>query len=390
MRKGLIKKIVDVTRGGKTFQQTRWVKPKEHAAAQSQKKTEKFQHEQRLRKRSDMPVKQKVPKLEDAPWKYFQKVEGAKLVPLSQIDVTRARPRGIFNAAKHMKTSAEGTSKKRKPISVFKKPDGRYEVLDGNSTTNVAQQNKWKEIAVKEVSAEEADRIRAGDKSEKADKAEGAERIAKREKVMTKWRKQAPGKGVESKPTRQEALDILEVGRFAIVSAGKNPNLEKDMTPEAAAERHEQLRKRLVEEGFQFTQVLGQYEGPEDSFLVWIHDADRETANKLGEEFNQDSVIYGENGVYEMHYTTGDRKGTVEEVTEPPSDASDWDDYYTEIPLADGSTYRFNINFQSWDEKKHDLAKPYKGKGSRREFLYGVDDEKDEVLSKYARARKKK
>jgi len=396
MRKGLVKKIVDVTRAGKTFKQTRWVKPKEHKAAETAKKTAKYKHESRLRKRSDVPIVQKKPKLEESPWKYFEKPEGTKLVSTSMLDVTRNRPRGIHNASKLMQTAAAGKSAKREPITVFKKPDGRYEVVDGNSTTNVAKQHNWKELPVREVSAEEASKIRAGDKEKAAGEAEGADRIARREKVMTKFRRNAPGKGIESKPTKQEALDILEVGRFALVSAGKNPKLEKDMTPEAAAERHEQLRARLVEEGFQFTQVLGQYENAEDSFLVWVHDADRETANKLGEEFNQDSVIYGENGVYEMHYTTGDRKGTVEEVTEKPADATGWEDYYTEIPLADGSTYRFNINFQSWDEEdreKYARAKPYK-EGSRKEFLYGVDDDKgkeQEVLSKLqqARARKK-
>ncbi|KKL59254.1 hypothetical protein LCGC14_2217210, partial [marine sediment metagenome] len=104
-------------------------------------------------------------------------------------------------------------------------------------------------------------------------KKSGTER---RQAVMTKYRRQAPGKGVETQPTEQEVKDILDVGRYALVSAGKNPNLEADMSPEAQAERHGQLRQRLVKEGFQFTQVLGKYGDEEDSFLVMVHDADRD------------------------------------------------------------------------------------------------------------------
>lgn len=284
MRKGLVKKIVSVRRGGKTFQQTRWVKPKEHKSAMRRKKV-------MAHKRSNLPIMQRGAKPPAPPTK---------------------------------------------------------------------------------------------------EEAEGAERIAKRKKVMTKWRRNAPGKGVEAKPTRQEALDILEVGRFALISAGPSPHDAEGVNTE---ERHAQLRDRLVEEGFKFTQVQGKYGGEEDSFLVWVHDADRETANNLGAEFNQDSIIYGENGSYEMHYTTGDRKGTVEEVNQV-KDMEGENDNYTEIPLAGGGSYRFNLPFESWDPEKAYKAKPFQ-KGSRKEFLYGVDDDRgkqDEVLSKLqqARARKKK
>jgi hypothetical protein len=212
------------------------------------------------------------------------------------------------------------------------------------------------------------------------------ERIERRAKVMTKWRRQAPGKGVETKPTKDEVKDILEVGRFALISAGKNPKLEKDMTPEQVAERHQKLRDRLVEDGFQFTQVKGKYEEEEDSFLVWIHDADRETAVSLGKEYNQDSVIFGENGTYEAHYTTGENAGTMEEVSESWKDQTGETDYYTEVPLADGSFFKFQLPLYQ-DRGKE--SKPEKG--SRREFLYGVDDvEQEEVLSRLREARKNK
>lgn len=386
-RQGLVKKKITVNRAGRPVQTSVWVRPEEHKAAQRKVAPAEL---------AKLKAAQKNIKLEDNPDKYFDKPKGTKMVPLDKLDTTRVRPKGIVNAAKFMKLAAKGKKAKRGPITVFKKPNGRYEVLDGNSTTAIAKQSNWKELPVRVVSADEAAKIREGEAQKKAKKEESAARIAKREKVMTKWRRQAPGKGFEAKPTEQEAKDILEVGRFALISAGKNPNLEKDITPEQVAERHARLRERLVEEGFQFTQVEGKYGDEEDSFLVWVHDADREAANKIGTEFNQDSIIYGENGVYEMHYTTGPMKGQVEVVEEPPADESTtrwdgdtWDDVYTKIPLAGGGHYKFSINFQSWDPDHRDLAKPYK-KGSRKEFLYGVDDKDSEVLSKLRQSKRKK
>lgn len=385
MRKGLVKKIISVTRGGKSFQQTVWVKPQEFSAQKTAKKLAKYEEEKAAG--AVRPVK-----LKDAPWRYFEKPKGTKLVPLGQLDTTRARKVGIHNAAKFMHTSYKGTGKKRKPITVVKQPNGRYKVLDGNSTTNVAQQNKWKALPVVEVSPEEAEKIQAADKEKKAGKKAGAAQIARRKKVMTKFRRQAPDQGREATPTKQEAVDIIEAGRFALVSAGMNWKTEGDKSPEFFKERHEQLKKQLVADGFQFTQIKGVYNGgQEDSFLVWIHDADREHTKKLGESYNQDSVIYGENGVYEAHYTTGEDKGKIEETSEPWVDQSDVDfskpeyaeDFYSEIPLADGGTFRFKLKL--FEEGA--INKPYEP-GTRREYLYGVDDQA--VFEKLAKRKKRR
>jgi hypothetical protein len=230
-------------------------------------------------------------------------------------------------------------------------------------------------------------------------KEEPAEaRIARREKVMTKFRRQAPGKGFESKPSKQEVIDILETGRFALVSAGKNPNLEADMSEEAQAERHEKLKQQLVADGYQFTPVEGKYGEEENSFLVWVHDATREDSIKLGEDYNQDSVIYGENGVYESHFTNdappsewdsrGHKRGEVEIVeTETWNDQTDEDNYYTKVPLADGTFFKFNLPLYQG------LGEPVKGykPGSRREFLHGVDDaDQQEVLGRLAKRKRKR
>lgn len=283
MRKGLVKKIVSVMRGGKQFQQTVWVKPKEHKAHRRGRKIEK--------------------------------------------------------------AKARATRGGMKPMA---------------------------SRGVKEA----------------------ARTIKRRERVMAKFRRQAPGKGAEKTPTKEDTVDIIETGRFALVSAGENWKSESGLSEEFLKERHEQLKQQLVADGFQFTQVKGVYNGgQEDSFLVWIHDADREHTKKLGEKYNQDSVIYGENGTYEAHYTTGEDKGKMEETDSPWVDQTDVDfskeeyagDFYTEVPLADGSSFRFKLRL--FEEGA--VNTPYKG--GRREFLYGVDDEADNrVLAKYGERKKKR
>lgn len=89
-----------------------------------------------------------VEALPEDPWRYFKKVPGAELVPVAQLKTTRARESGIKNAALHMANAYAGKGDKRKPISVRKNEDGSFTVLDGNSTTNIAQQNGWEKLPV--------------------------------------------------------------------------------------------------------------------------------------------------------------------------------------------------------------------------------------------------
>lgn len=90
--------------------------------------------------------------LED-PWKYFNRVPGAFLVPLKDLETIRARPKGIANAEKYMQIAYEGKGKRRDPISVSKLEHGKWRVEDGNSTTNIARKHGWKYIPAVEVEA---------------------------------------------------------------------------------------------------------------------------------------------------------------------------------------------------------------------------------------------
>ena len=72
---------------------------------------------------------------------------GAKMIAVSSLTTTRARPDGIANAEKYMQATGEGGAK-RKPITVRENGAGGYDVVDGNSTVAIARKNGWKEIPV--------------------------------------------------------------------------------------------------------------------------------------------------------------------------------------------------------------------------------------------------
>lgn len=88
----------------------------------------------------------KLHRLPDDPSRYFLKVKGFVVVPLSKVKPIRAREGGILRANKHMLLAYRGLSDKRKPISLRKEKNGTYTVLDGNSTFANAKASGWKTI----------------------------------------------------------------------------------------------------------------------------------------------------------------------------------------------------------------------------------------------------
>jgi hypothetical protein len=85
-------------------------------------------------------------RMPESPDRYFIRDRRTVMVPLDQMDTTRARPKGIRNAEKFMRRAYRGTAARRKPISLRRKANGRYEVLDGNSTTAIARRHRWKAL----------------------------------------------------------------------------------------------------------------------------------------------------------------------------------------------------------------------------------------------------
>jgi hypothetical protein len=79
--------------------------------------------------------------LPEDPGAYFDlSVPGVFLVRLDRLHRTRARADGSARALPFMYAAAHGIGSlgKRQPISVSARPDGTYDIVDGNSTYAIA------------------------------------------------------------------------------------------------------------------------------------------------------------------------------------------------------------------------------------------------------------
>ena len=174
--------------------------------------------------------------------------------------------------------------------------------------------------------------------------------------LKKKTSRRGKGQGEHVDLTKQELAHTLQHGRFAIISAGKNPNDPEDskLKDGDIKKRHGGLEKELKDAGYTYTKVKGHYGGQEDSFLVMVHEADRGHMRSLGKELKQDSVIYSDAGKQEMIYTNGKDAGQRHTGTgfEEKPDA---EDYFTEFKHPDGSKTKFSLKF---DFNKKDQADP--------------------------------
>ena len=178
--------------------------------------------------------------------------------------------------------------------------------------------------------------------------------------IVKQFVRRPAGKGVQVMFSSADELHaVLQRTQYGLVSAGLNPSRpeERDQPPEFFKARHEHLRKALVGMGYCFTQVLGNYDGLEDSFLVMTHDADRDDVVRLGYMFDQESVIHVNKGKQEMIYTydavdKDDGSITPEGTVIPGEGYEEVElgatNFYTEVSLADGKKSRFSLNFD-WD-----------------------------------------
>lgn len=84
--------------------------------------------------------------LPDDLYKYFVETDGAIEVAISDIDPIRRRERGVTNASKLMGLAYYGVSSRRKPVTLQKLDNGKYKLLDGNSTFAIASMSGWNKI----------------------------------------------------------------------------------------------------------------------------------------------------------------------------------------------------------------------------------------------------
>jgi hypothetical protein len=165
--------------------------------------------------------------------------------------------------------------------------------------------------------------------------------------LQEKIKKLGKGQGRQVDLGEDEVKALLKSGKFALISAGINPANEEDkkLDKGAVSKRYESLRQDLKEGGYAYSKVTGHYGGKEDSYLVMVHDADKDHIKELGKKYNQDSVIYSEGGKHEMHFTTGDKDGQHHKGEGISPNAKEAEDYYSEIQLDNGKKFKFSLNF---------------------------------------------
>lgn len=184
-----------------------------------------------------------------------------------------------------------------------------------------------------------------------------------------------PRRGRHLPLDRKQVVALLQHGTFSIVSAGRNPaDPEEDKLPvdhPRFHERHERLRKRLEDSGYDYTEATGHYEGVEPNFMVWhradpkrarpakrqfvVHHEDHphefQAMRDLGKEHNQDSVLHYSRGKAEVHHTTGQYAGKFVDFHPGWEEAPDATDYYTEVPLRGGGIFKFRMDPKNFDVK---------------------------------------
>lgn len=82
---------------------------------------------------------------------YFH-TEGARTIPLEDLVSSKSEgenAQGAENGAKRMAAAANGELSRRGPITVERRPDGKYDIVDGNGTYSSVKQYGWKGLPAK-------------------------------------------------------------------------------------------------------------------------------------------------------------------------------------------------------------------------------------------------
>lgn len=140
-------------------------------------------------------------------------------------------------------------------------------------------------------------------------------------------------------------INLLNNGGYAIISSERHSAL-------ASRERLGNLSTDLTNI-YLYSNVLGMYdESRENSFLVILHnispDQERTTIFKLGEKYNQDSVIYVKQAspvIQQLIYTTGPLNGTYVEGQGYKILSGNVTDNYSSVHLCPNETLTFTLNF---------------------------------------------
>lgn len=82
--------------------------------------------------------------LPEAPWRYFKRGRGARLVPLDK--VVAGKPFAAEKAGLLMRAAYDGAAPRRKPVTLVDRGDGTFSLFDGKSTYWNARDNGWQHL----------------------------------------------------------------------------------------------------------------------------------------------------------------------------------------------------------------------------------------------------
>jgi hypothetical protein len=228
-------------------------------------------------------------------------------------------------------------------------------------------ESEWKEYKKQHPSADKKNHKIVKDSAHPSGKSEGTRPGQPYTGLKNKKPYSAPTTSNHVKLDKNNLVKVLKEGSFSIVSAGPNPNdpdeAKAGYGEEFFIKRHEELRKELESKNLKYTEVLGKYGGKEMSFLV-LHDegvlqqtppvsvmvhhkndaATKKIVEKIGQKFNQHSVLHADGGRNTIHFTTGNLAnkecgGTGWNL------ADDAKDYFTQL-LGSRSRTKFQLNIQ--------------------------------------------
>lgn len=154
-----------------------------------------------------------------------------------------------------------------------------------------------------------------------------------------------------------EMRGILDSGSFAIISAGRNPNNQKDMelSNEDIRLREQELISLISAKSYQYLPVQGHYGGEvEHGYIVYApvspgassyvtQTVDVATLVHFGQKLNQDSVIFTDRGKNSLIFTTGKDACRAYMGTGWSHVPYDSTDNYSVIKTSEGSELRFTL-----------------------------------------------
>ncbi len=79
--------------------------------------------------------------------RYFSFPEDTHILAVDRLVLNRARRKGIEGAVRKMADAWRGERPVREPITLRRRSDGLFDVLDGNSTVIIARAAGWPMIA---------------------------------------------------------------------------------------------------------------------------------------------------------------------------------------------------------------------------------------------------